>query len=266
MFCSFNSEDHVSVEGRCALENFAKLEEIYSSTNAAKKQDINFITSVSFAILNGRINSVTYGANDGKSIDDALWIFRNVSAQSKFILLEPVPHIFQKLRDNYQGIKSAVLVNKAICPIEQSSALLHTIDFRSLSAAEFAKLPSWAKHNGVSSFALEIVQKHLSVLLKRGFPGLKIKEVEVKCTSVNGIIYEHFSNFLVDYVQIDVEGFDYNILRQLELLRWKPLLIKWEHKHLSDDSKQLAESFVTKSGYYITRSQTDTLAYKFWNY
>lgn len=247
-------------EERCALENFAKLEEIYKSTSADKKQDINFITSVSFAILNGRINSVTYGANEGNSVDDALWIFRDVSAQSNFILLEPVPHIFQKLRKNYAGIKSASLVNRAICPEEQSSARIYTIDFSSLSAEEFMKLPSWAKHNGVSSFALKMVQKHFSVLIKRGSKGIKIKEVDVKCTSVNGVIHEHLSDSLLDYVQIDVEGFDYNILKQLELLRWKPLLIKWEHKHLSDKSRQMAESFVGEAGYYITRSQTDTLA------
>ena len=252
-------------EGRCALQDFAKLEEIYASTSADKKSDINFIISVSFAVLNGRINSVTYGANEGNSVDDALWVFRNFSPKSKFILLEPVPHIFQKLKTNYAGIKSATLVSKAICPEEQSSARLYTIDFSSLNTAEFTMLPSWAKHNGVSSFALEMVKKHQSVLMKRGFQKIKIKEIDVNCTSVNGVIQEHLSESLLDYVQIDVEGFDYNVLRQIELSRWKPLLIKWEHKHLSDDYRQLAEKFVTEAGYYIIRSQTDTLAYRFWS-
>lgn len=259
-----NFKDRVPEE-RCSLPNFSKLEEIYSSTSASKKQDINFIISVSFAILNGRINSVTYGANEGNSVDDVLWIFRDVSAQSKFILLEPIPQIFEKLRKNYAGIKSANLVNSAICPKEQSTARLHTIDFSSLSAEEFIKLPSWAKHNGVSSFSLEMVQKHFSVLRRRGFQRISMKEVDVKCTSVNGVIHEHLSDSLLDYVQIDAEGFDYNILKQLELLRWKPLLIKWEHKHLSDESRQMAENFVGEAGYHITRSQTDTLAYKFWS-
>ena len=133
-----NFRDRVPEE-RCSLPNFSKLEEIYSSTRAAKKQDINFIISVSFAILNGRINSVTYGANEGNSVDDVLWIFRDVSAQSKFILLEPVPHIFEKLRKNYAGIKSAIFVNSAICPKEQSTARLHTIDFSSFKCGRILK-------------------------------------------------------------------------------------------------------------------------------
>ena len=109
-----------------------------------------------------------------------------------------------------------------------------------------------------------MVQKHFSVLIKRGFQRIQLKTVGVKCTSVNGVIHEHLSDSLLDYVQIDVEGFDYNILKQLELSRWKPMLIKWEHKHLTDESKQMAENFVGEAGYYITRSETDTLAYRFW--
>jgi hypothetical protein len=38
-----------------------------------------------FAKLHGRINSVTYGANERESVDDALWILRNNSSQHEFI-------------------------------------------------------------------------------------------------------------------------------------------------------------------------------------
>ena len=163
------------------------------------------------------------------------------------------------------GINGAILVNKAICPSSKDTSRLHAISFEALTAEKISRLPSWAKHNGVSSFSLDMVQKHFQVLVKRGFEGITLKEVEVECTTVNGVIEDHLKNALVDYIQIDVEGFDYNILKQLNLQRWKPLLIKWEHKHLNGVSRQLAENFVQEAGYYVTRSETDTLAYKFWS-
>jgi hypothetical protein len=64
----------------------------------------------------------------------------------------------------------------------------------------------------------------------------------------------------VDLLNIDTEGFDYNVLSQVDFDRYKPLVILYEHKHLPVDEKNRAYELLTGRGYTCVEYGGDTLA------
>src|SRR6266446_2198869 len=55
----------------------------------------------------------------------------------------------------------------------------------------------------------------------------------------------------IDLIVIDTEGYDLEILRQLDLLRFKPDLIVYEHKHLNELERTIAADLLIANGYSV---------------
>jgi len=66
----------------------------------------------------------------------------------------------------------------------------------------------------------------------------------------------------IDLIHIDVEGFDYGVLSQINFEKYKPLVILYEHFHLSMDEKAKAESLLKNQGYTLLNFDEDTLAHR----
>ena len=64
----------------------------------------------------------------------------------------------------------------------------------------------------------------------------------------------------VDFLHIDTEGHDLEVLKTADLGRSKPLAIYVEHKHLSDDERKEMETILTSNGYDIRNAGTDFFA------
>jgi methyltransferase FkbM-like protein len=58
---------------------------------------------------------------------------------------------------------------------------------------------------------------------------------------------------------IDTEGFDYKVLAQIDLSRYVPRLILFEHKHLSAEEKTRAAALLRAYGYRCSELGGDTL-------
>ena len=52
-------------------------------------------------------------------------------------------------------------------------------------------------------------------------------------------------------IVIDTEGYDLEILRQLDLIRFKPDLIVYEHKHLNELERTIAADLLIANGYSV---------------
>src|SRR5262249_18075468 len=50
---------------------------------------------------------------------------------------------------------------------------------------------------------------------------------------------------------IDTEGYDLEILRQLDLIRFRPDLIVYEHKHLNELERTIAADLLIANGYSV---------------
>jgi hypothetical protein len=55
----------------------------------------------------------------------------------------------------------------------------------------------------------------------------------------------------IDLIVIDTEGYDLEILRQLDLIRFKPDLIVYEHKHLNELERTIAADLLIANGYSV---------------
>src|SRR5262249_47218781 len=52
----------------------------------------------------------------------------------------------------------------------------------------------------------------------------------------------------IDLIVIDTEGYDLEILRQLDLIRFRPDLIVYEHKHLNERERTIAADLLIANG------------------
>ena len=65
----------------------------------------------------------------------------------------------------------------------------------------------------------------------------------------------------VDVLQIDTEGWDYEILKLVDFTKIKPAIINYEHAHLNPDDWDSAIDLLTRNGYHIGIGRRDTVAY-----
>ena len=86
-----------------------------------------------------------------------------------------------------------------------------------------------------------------------------ILEIDVPCLSLPDLLDKHQVKKL-DLLHIDVEGFDYQVLSQLDFSKYHPKVILYEHAHLSESEKKQAKTLLDQHGYGVAVHGGDTLA------
>jgi len=190
---------------------------------------------------------VEIGSNDGEQHDhlrpfilDRAW---------RGIMVEPVPHVFERLRRNYGAIDRVALVNAAIA--EQDGTLPFYYPAPA-AEAELARLPDW--YDGIGSLSREAVVGHA-----RQIPDIEARVVreEVECLTYASLRRRH-GDPRVDLLVIDTEGHDWAILRSLDLSVERPRLIVYEHFHLSPADRRAARAHLDHAGYESLEEGFDT--------
>lgn len=178
------------------------------------------------------------GANDGVTndpihpfVDEYRW---------KGLLLEPLSDIFEKLQQNYKGEAGIELCNAAMA--DQNGSMTF---YRVTGGAE---VPEWCDRIG--SFSRETVLSH-----KHRFPAIEryITEQAVDVLSFNTLV-DRYSIQGIDVVMIDAEGYDYEILQQIDLVRFRPKLVVYEQIHLSKAVKKASVDLLNRAGYDVHNS------------
>jgi FkbM family methyltransferase len=200
-----------------------------------------------------KFNFVQVGANDGVSRkDDLIDYVRHYGVSG--VLVEPQQDVFERLRENFREFPSIRLVNKAIHASEPFFTLYK------LDAAVMAgksDLPNWARSNGVASFSRDHVLAHAR---KAGLDESAIVTERVTCVTLTELFRENGLDH-VTLLKVDTEGYDYPILKTLDLEQMKPRLIRFEHLHMPREQlNDLLATFVGH-GYRILHDHNDTIAY-----
>jgi FkbM family methyltransferase len=164
------------------------------------------------------------------------------------LLIEPVPHIFRTLASNYASQPAFRLANIAIADCRG------TVPFYYLAEGTTSALglPSWL--DGSASMNPAHMLKHLS---DKARPFLR--EELLPCARLDDVLADHGVE-RIDLLQIDAEGQDLAILKQLNLNTWRPKAIVYENMHLSADDEAQARRMLIQNGYTTTRYGIDTLA------
>jgi FkbM family methyltransferase len=161
------------------------------------------------------------------------------------LLVEPQRRYFEALQATYCDRPDLVLMNVAIGDRREVRPLYRVRD-------ESMHLSEWAPQ--VASFYRE----HL---LREGYADEDIDFDQVQTITMTELLDE-VPVTQIDLLQIDVEGYDYEILRPFEFDRFKPVIVRFESKHLSRHDHDAAVRLLIHEGYHIGLERAgDTSAY-----
>lgn len=174
---------------------------------------------------------IQVGGNDGVSFDG---LYSKIIARKKKhgIILEPSPKYFKLLEANYNCLLGIKLLPYAIF---ENPGMLELFE---LNEVGLKNHPNWAA--GIGSVDIN----HLL--------DLNVRPEEISRIEVQGITFtellEKYPDFcLIDYLQIDTEGYDFQILRTIDFGRFDAKVIKFEFKNLSASDQEQAICLLGKN-------------------
>lgn len=188
---------------------------------------------------------VAIGANDGISNDPMYPFVKNFKIPG--IMIEPLPSVFQDLKNNYSGFPQVECWNCGISK-HDGKATLYTVK----------QQPGvFHKSHQFSSLHKEVIsQQSLYV------PNITslIEEIKVDMIGFDTLVSK-LQGREIDILQMDTEGHDYEIIKLIDFKRVRPSIIHYEHVNLSKEDQNLCSAILLAQGYKITRDSLDTTAY-----
>lgn len=186
------------------------------------------------------------GANDGFDNDP---IHKFIMRYGwKGLLIEPQPKVFNKfLKKTYSRFPQLELLNAALSN-EVSQQILYSISFSD---------HRWA--TGLSRFEKD----SFSDLINNGYiasqaklQGVKLPNsvddylVPLKVNTVNfDFILQKYGIVKIDFLQIDAEGYDFEILKLFPFNKIKPRFINLEYSHFDEQTKKECDHLLFKNNY-----------------
>lgn len=183
---------------------------------------------------------VIIGANDGTTGE----IIYDIAMKENLsgICVEPIADIHQELTKAYKENINVKCINAAIHSTKKS--------IKMYKVKPGTNYPNWA--HGINSFK----KNHL---LKAKVSESDILEEEVMCYSLSEL-FEKENILKIDYLQIDVEGYDFEVLKMLDFSKYKPEIIRFEDTSLSRNEVNRAYNLLEDNGYSLWRMESDTVA------
>ncbi|MBS0619980.1 MAG: FkbM family methyltransferase [Verrucomicrobia bacterium] len=173
------------------------------------------------------------------------------------IFIEPVPHIFEKLKQNYAGRENLYFENVAVSN-SRKTCPFYFVDDKAEYLQQNPQLISetggpWGEQ--VGSFDRDHV-----LLSKPGLPLSAIKTIEVPCVTIEDILDKYRLKRL-DVLHMDAEGHDGTILLSIDFMRIRPHILLFEHLHMGLAEYLACTHHLESNGYRITyRGPRDTMA------
>jgi FkbM family methyltransferase len=196
-------------------------------------------------VLAGRGTDLTFlqiGANDGMTGDPIHAFVTKYGFRG--VVIEPQPVEFVKLQETYRSYPSIVCEQAAIAPSDGAMNLYHFVPGPGV--------PEWA--HLLTSFSPDV--------LRTNFQDIHgdIEPISVPALSIPTLLAKHNLD-VVDLVQIDTEGFDFEIIKHL-LPHLRPTILHFESALLLPSERHACAVLLAESGYTVTRNGGDTLAYR----
>lgn len=160
-------------------------------------------------------------------------------------LVEPQADAFERLQRNYEGVEGVRLKRAAIASKSGESTLYRV---RPGTVG-----PEWLFQ--IASFSREVLLKHAPLV-----PGL---EQAIITETVPTITFDQLTAELPEtpsIVVIDTEGYDFEVIKLLNVKVRKPRLILYEHKHLTPADQDACLESLIAAGYQVAVLTTDTIA------
>lgn len=192
---------------------------------------------------------VEIGANDGHQHDHLRPFVTSLDWTG--VMVEPVPYVFERLRENYAGVAGVALERAAIAESDGTRPLYHLAE---VPAPEARGLPSW--YDGIGSFSRDALLSHAPEI-----PDLEDRMVttEVACLTFESLCARHGLD-RIDLLTVDTEGYDWGVLRTVDFAARRPRLVVYEHYHLSAADRGACADHLRDHGYELLAEGFDTFA------
>jgi FkbM family methyltransferase len=164
-------------------------------------------------------------------------------------MVEPVPYLFDRLQAHFGRSRRVRLENSAIADHDGSQPFY----FLAESVGPDVGLPDW--YDALGSFRRDVVLSH-----RDDIPDIedRLRVIEVPCLTFDSLCRKHAVEH-IDLVHIDTEGYDFEVIKLIDLDRWRPTVLLFEHKHLSSDDRAACVQHLEAGGYDLLADDTDTL-------
>lgn len=189
---------------------------------------------------------VQIGAFDGRTLDPLFaWVQNN---HWRGLLVEPQPRYFAELVENYQGVDGLEFRQIAV-GVRNETRPFYTV-------ADEPGVPDWA--GLLASFDRETLLSHRQFL-----PEIDalLRSEDIQCVALNDLLADVEADH-IDLLQIDIEGYDHELIRILDLERFAPSIVRFEHVHLTRPQLEASVGRLIAHGYRVCMEEHDALAYR----
>jgi FkbM family methyltransferase len=223
------------------------------------ERSVQVVLSLVSSVANSNEKAAPYfvviGACDGRRFDTITpWLHRIPRARA--ILVEPIPWLARELRINYSDERRFAIETVAIAdhtgrrPIKAVSerAIKSKLvpDFaRGLSSITDRNLISGKDFFGRANVVPEIMDN--------------VEILNVECVTLKDLLCKHRVQ-AIDVLVIDSEGYDWNIIKQFDFSRYRPIIIKMEVGCLPSEELGNSVELLLRNGYSVQISAFDLIA------
>jgi FkbM family methyltransferase len=239
--------------------NYAPLvKAFYRATYKPKRGTVSEILD-QFSKEFSPVTFIQVGANDGFYHDPLHKFIRMYGWQG--VMLEPQPSVYKNYLSRLHKKTPGVHAINAALSDRDGEQSMYKIGFSDLR---------WA--TGLTSFKKEALEKaidsgHVGRLAARYGETLPAKredyiaEEKIVSISANTLIAKYGLK-KIDWIQIDAEGFDYEIIKLLKINQTQPRVIVYEKSHLSQADQKACIQLLESNGYAVTHIDENTVAMK----
>jgi FkbM family methyltransferase len=181
---------------------------------------------------------VQVGANNGVEMDEI-----NVHVKAKEmngLLIEPIPHLAEQLRENYSDQPQLKIAQVAITEENGPATMLYRDpENQPENFHHFHQLGQLKQSQTVSETSLAALKDD---------PEQYVSEIEVEGKTLQTAFNEN-NITKIDLLQIDVEGYDWHIIKQIDFEKYKPEVINFEFVHLPEEDRIDTIQYLCDNGY-----------------
>lgn len=185
-------------------------------------------------LLASRGENLTFicvGANDGN--DDPLRVYIQ-KYRWRGVLIEPQPDVFAKLRANYAGRDQGLAFENVAISTNPAPLRL------------YRRPPNASDDEGITVASADPKTTAKQLHLKPN----ELEKIMVPTARLDDIV-ARYGLAAFDILQIDTEGFDWEVLQTLDLTKTRPWIIGFEHGHLSPAAIGLMTQHLNSHDYLV---------------
>lgn len=199
---------------------------------------------------------VQIGANDGITHDPIHKFIKR--DRWKGILLEPQSYVHDTFLKKIYSKNTGIYTLNAALGYQDGVKTLYKIGFCHMRWA--TGLATFRRDQLEKAFSEGLVQKQCQkygIVLPSEYEWIKEEQVQVISPAT---MIQQFNINKIDLLQIDVEGFDFEVIKMFDIRHSRPGAIVYEHVHLSEEDQKECEEHLKLNHYRSKKYGANTLA------